>query len=105
MMVFANLKEKGKTDSFLFDSWDAYHAATFPPDVETACCFPLTIRGRTYRERQESLRNLAIDIQYEQSDADGLGLSYLESAELSDFFARNARRYGLLTEFRENAIC
>lgn len=87
--------------SNVFTSWSEYHAATFSPDCTVEAVHPLTITGKTYNERRENLRNLAIDIQ----SAEQGGISYYELAILQNFFERNARKYGLLTEFRENAIC
>lgn len=100
--IFAVLKSSIVPEtSFLFGSWDEYHRATFDPAIETAALHPLEIHGRTYRDRQSSLRELAIDI---QRDDQG-GLSWGELDTLTHFFERNARKLGLLSEFRENAIC
>ena len=60
------------------------------------------IHGKTYAEKQESLRQLAIDYQYRYSD--GWEPSYDEVYEWTDFFRTNGRRYGLIEEFIENAI-
>ena len=87
--------------SNVFTSAEEYHAATFSPDCIIEHINRLEIKGKTYSERREHLRNLAIDIQ----SANNGGLSYSEYAILADFFDRNAKKYGLLTEFRENAIC
>ena len=64
---------------------------------------PLTISGRTYNERKNDLRNKAID--YQNTWCDFCGFSYGELAIIQDFFETNGRRYGLLTDFKENAIC
>lgn len=87
--------------SNVFTSRDEYHAATFSPDCVIECVRTLQVKGRTYAERRDNLRDLAIDIR----NADNGGMSYGEWAILGDFFDKNARRYGLLNEFRENAIC
>lgn len=100
-MIFANLEQGGRTAARLFPGWPEYHAATFSPETTPAAVIPLEISGRTYRERQNSLRNLAIDVQH----ADDGGLSWGELAVLGAFFEEQGRRYGLLREFRENAIC
>ena len=100
--IFAVLRTETEPEtSFLFETWDEYHRATFDPEIETAALHPLAIHGRTYRDRQSSLRELAIDI---QRDDQG-GLSWGECQALGNFFERNARKLGLLSEFRENAIC
>lgn len=60
----------------------------------------LCVKGKTYADKKAFLRDLAI--QYSWFDCDGL--SYGELAEINAFFERNGKRYGLLEEFRENAI-
>lgn len=64
---------------------------------------PLTVSGRTYQERKNDLRNKAIE--YQNSCCDFCGFSYGELADIQAFFENNGRKYGLLNEFRENAIC
>lgn len=101
MMIFANLEENGEQTAYLFDGWDEFDTATFSPDITPKDIIPLVIHGRTYRERQNSLRELAIDIQR----ADDGGLPWSKYSKLDWFFRENGRRYGLMTEFRENCIC
>lgn len=62
----------------------------------------LKVKGNNYAERKAYLEDLAID--YSNNFA-SLSWSYSELAEIQDFFYKNAKRYGLLEEFRENAIC
>ena len=61
-----------------------------------------TLHGYGYKRKKESLYNLAIEWSNTVSE---LVLSCNELAEVSQFFERNGSTYGLLTEFRENAIC
>ena len=62
---------------------------------------PFEVNGRTYAERKDDLREKAIDWSYAGSVA---SWSYGELAEILEFFEKNGKRYGLLAEFRENAI-
>jgi len=64
---------------------------------------PLTVSGKTYLDRKNDLREKAIE--YQNSWYDFCGFSYGEIGDIQAFFENNGRRYGLLTEFRENAIC
>lgn len=80
----------------------AYHRDTWNPETEIITCFRLNVSGRNYQERKEDAREKAIDF---QSAAALVNLSYGELATLQDFFENAARRYGLIREFRENAIC
>jgi len=56
----------------------------------------------TYAERKERAREKAIDWQLNESNKP---MSWGEVAEWSNYFEKLGRRYGLLREFRENAIC
>ena len=58
--------------------------------------------NKTYQEKKEAARQEAIDWQYWASEQN---LSYGELADYAAHFERLGRRYGLLQEFRENAIC
>lgn len=64
---------------------------------------PLNVSGKTYQERKADLQDKAI------TWSNDLYLypcwSYGELADISEFFETNARRYGLLGEFKENCIC
>lgn len=101
--IFAVLKEQGseRSESWVFNNIREYHEATFSPDVEVLCARVLEVKGRTYDERKEYLRDLAIEIQH----ADDGGLSWMEVSMLEEFFRANGQRYGLLREFHENGIC
>ena len=55
-----------------------------------------------YRKRQEKLRIEAREWQTEFSER---SLSYAEIAKRQAYFCRLGRRFGLLREFHENAIC
>lgn len=69
------------------------------PDIEYEF-LPLKISGKTYAEKKESARQLAID--YQLTDCGGL--SWGELATISSYFETIGARYGLITEYRENAI-
>lgn len=55
----------------------------------------------TYKQMKEHARQIAIDWQLEAGEH---SISYGELAEAGDYFNRLGRRFGLLREFRENAI-
>lgn len=56
----------------------------------------------TYQQKKEQVRNEAIDWQDWLSENN---VSYEGLAIASDYFEKQGRRYGLLQELRENAIC
>ena len=62
---------------------------------------PTVKKRKTYEQRKEEARQEAIDWQYEAGER---SMSYGELAEAGEYFEKLGRRYGLLREFRENAI-
>lgn len=68
-----------------------------------ACYIPLVVSGRNYQERKADLEEKAKE--YQSSWYDFCGFSYGELAIIQDFFEKFGRRYGLLTDFKENCIC
>lgn len=53
-----------------------------------------------YQKRKAEVREEAIEYSYSDEE-----LSYEELADKQDYFRRLGKRYGLLREFKENAIC
>lgn len=87
------------TINIYFD-WAAFHKDMFNPE-STGEIIRFEVNGKTYAERKESVRNTAIEWSYADKD----GLSIAEFMVVEDWFYKNGKRYGLLGEFRENAIC
>ena len=75
---------------------------TFSPNCEDIETLDFTIKGKNYQERKGCLQDIAIEWSNHFSQ---YSWSYAELAEIGDFFCTNGKRYGLLKEFRENAIC
>lgn len=103
-MVFAKMRlSDGHTESMVCNraeyAWHVLHGA------KPLFYLPFQIDGKTYQERKECLRDLAIDYQSSNDGGTDIQLSYGELADASDFFERMGRKYGLLREFRENCIC
>ena len=105
-MLFAKIKTAdGHTESNLYWYWEALHADTFRPNSEVLFVLPFEIHGKSYRERKESLYNLAVDFQHNNDGGTDVTLSCGEIGYIRSFFEINGKKYGLLREFRENAIC
>lgn len=92
-------KIEGKQANLYFD-WGLWFSDTFSPNTEIITQILFKITGKTYQEKKENLRNLAIE--YQTSDTNGL--SWGEVASIENFFTINAKRYGLVKEFKENCI-
>ena len=100
-MFYAKLKQDGKETGVLYEDFQDYISDTFSPEVETVVIIPFTVHGSNYAERRENVRETAIDFQ--AADCGGLYMS--DYGLICDWFTKMGKRYGLLREFRENAIC
>lgn len=96
MMIYATINGNGR----IFDNYADLHTATFSPDIDITDIIEFKITGKSYAERRERCRELAIEFQH----AAAPGLYYSDVANVTAFLEKNARRYGLLTEFKENGI-
>lgn len=56
---------------------------------------------KTYKQRKDAAREAAIELQQKLSNDK---MSWQESAEICTALYRCGKRYGLLTEFRENGL-
>lgn len=104
-MIYAIIKDTiHKPTAFIYYSWEALHSDLFNPSAELCGVIEFKTHGKTYAERKENARDLAITFQGLDSEFSGAGLSQGEYATISDYFETVGKRYGLLEEFRENAI-
>jgi len=82
--------------------YDLWHKNTFSPKCKDIEILDFKIGGKTYQERKSNLVELAKEWQLFFS---GLAWSYSELYEIGNYFYENAKRYGLVKEFKENCIC
>lgn len=82
--------------------YEEWFKDTFSPNTEDITILDFTIRGKTYIERKGYAVELAKDWQYNFA---GLEWSYGELYEIENYFEKIGKRFGLLKEFKENAIC
>lgn len=85
-----------------FNGFRKWHKDTFSPTCENIEELHFHIRGKNYQERKANLEDLAKDWQLNFSQ---YSWSWGELAEICNWFYENGKRYGLLREFKENAIC
>ena len=104
-MFFASYTINGKDGGGVYfdhGGHELFSRETFSPDTIITHFINFHTSGKTYQDRKESVRNAAIDYQSAWSD---YCFSYSEIDVISDWFSRMGKKYGLLREFRENAIC
>lgn len=105
-MFLARYDNNGETEFYIYyknnGGYKQFFEDTFSPMLENIEVLDLKVKGNTYAERKDYLEQLAIDYQTRFAS---LCWSYGELAEIYSFFEKNGKRYGLLKEFKENAIC
>lgn len=105
MLYLAYKDKNGATTAGLYD-YEELHSALFSPSREQLCIIDLDrIHGKTYAEKKNYIRDTAHDFQTADSEISGGGLSMGEYITVQGFFEKYGKRFGLLREFRENAIC
>lgn len=101
-MIYLKTKDtnNGITQDNLYYCWGDVHRATFSPDIEALAVLEFKTHGKTYAERRENLRALAVDFSL---SCEG-GFSWGEEIQVVSWFEKNGKKYGLTREFRENGI-
>ncbi len=86
----------------IFDSLEQYKDFFSDYDLRSATpitTIPLKATGKTYREKQQSVRDVILDISSAQQDVNGEGLSWGEESMMYSWLLNMAKRYGLTKEF------
>lgn len=95
--------EDGTYGGGVYANWSEYFADTFNPQTnDVALISDTAVLTGSYQDKKNYIRERAIEYQY---SAGLIPLSYMELMIMGDYFEKMGRRYGLLTEFRENGIC
>lgn len=102
-MLYGIYDLNGERHCGFYDYKTWYHE-TFCPDVSIKLILDLTVHGKTYAERKEDVRCKALDFQDLFAMYD-VPMSWGECVTWSDYFTEQGKRFGLLSEFRENGIC
>ena len=105
-MFIGKYELEGKEYYAIYDNtiegWEEWHKDTFSPLCKNIEVLELKIGGKTYEERKYNLEELAKDWQLNFCQ---YSWSYYELMLVQGFFYDNAKRYGLVKVFHENAIC
>lgn len=89
------------TNDYQFRStFDTFNDLSFE-DVEI---LNFQIKGRNYKEKQNCLRDLAISFQEMISESCDIDITITEIATICEWLETRALDYGLVKEFKENAI-
>lgn len=96
-MFYANYIKNGKKVGHLFDSVVEFVREV---DADPIDIVDFKVSGRTYDEKKESARQLAIEFQY--AECGGMYMS--EYAEVTHFFRKIGKRFGLSAEFENEGV-
>ena len=95
---------KGERQCNIYNNWEEYYRDTFSPDCNKVFLLDMSkVKGKTYKEKKAYIEDQAID--YSNMMGEIHPISWSEIGVIDDFFERYGKRYGLLREFRGNAIC
>ena len=100
-MFFARFNINGQETAQLYDDWATYHHDTFNPETRFISLIDFHAHGNDYQSRKESVRTLAIDWSNEEKQ----DVDFCDQCDISNWFYKYGKRFGLLEEFRENLIC
>lgn len=103
-MILAVFEKGAEHFCNLYDNWEQYHKDTFSPECRDIVKIELgKAKGSSYEERKEYVRATAMI--YSNMRGQFYPLSWREAMLIGNWFEKYGRRYGLLKEFHENAIC
>lgn len=100
-MFYGSYVLNGEKHAAIYFSGEEWARDTFNPLCEEITVIPFETHGKSYADRRESVWNTAV----EWSNCEAWPLSWGEVQTVADWFYRMGKRYGLLTEFRENGLC
>lgn len=102
-MIFTILQniETKEIETNIFYTYKDFFTYTFKPAYLPLFTTDFSISGKNYNERKENAKNLAIDLQHNLCN---VSISYGELATIGYEMEKIAKKYGLVKEFKENAI-
>lgn len=101
-MFYGSYYLNGEKHAAIYFSSDLWHRDTFSPLCEDIVIIPFETHGKSFADRRESVRETAVEW---SNYGEAWPLTWNEINHISDWFYRMGKRYGLLTEFRENGLC
>lgn len=103
-MLYAHFYDGNGEEFVGLTDWNEYHNLTFSPDCKVLSLIDFVIHGKTYQERKNNLRELAIDFLIADSEASG-GLSYMEWGEIvHETCSRIRKGCSLLSGLKEGGL-
>lgn len=101
MLYGAWTDENGARHGGVYSGWGDFCRDTFSPLLVDLLAIEFKTHGKTYGERKESVREVAVLF---SNEFHNMPMTWGELAFMNAWFSAMGKRYGLLTEFRENGI-
>ena len=100
--MFYVVVKDGEVKSKLYHDWNEYYRDTLSLSVEVLGFTSYIVRGKTYDQKKECVRDIAKDTQILISHAQDI--SQEDLYEIKAWFEKMGRRFGLLKEFEKNGV-
>ena len=81
--------------------WGLFFSDTFPCNIHTDSIIELSVNGKTYAQKKASVSDKARIIQEMLGEC---SISYFELSEIQNWLLTVGKRYGLMEEFKDNAV-
>ena len=101
MFIGVFINQEKRIENYIYYSFEEWYKDTFSPVTEIKGVLEFKIEGKNYAERKASLQGIAMEWQARFAE---YAWSYGELAEIYSFLEKNAKKYGLIKEFKENCI-
>lgn len=102
LIAVMHFNETGDSRTAFYDSMDAYIRDTFSPEWGQDYLIEFKVRGRSYAEKKNHVRNLAVEMS--TLPLDTWDVPWFAEGDITEWFETMGRRYGLVREFTENGI-
>lgn len=103
-MFYGVYELDGKKHNRFYYEYESWYRDTWSPATRVLTTIDFHVHGDNYKERKADVEDKAmkyLDL-FETYD---VSVSWQEISIFNAYFAKQAKRYGLVTDFRENGIC
>lgn len=101
-MIYAIYKDRNDLKSDFMSNQEFIQKFLFSADATLIKFIDLSISEKDYTSRKNHVRDIAMNFQ--DLFIDGFNMSYGDLFRFSAYFEKQAKKYGLVHEFKENGI-
>lgn len=103
MFIGVSKNADGTMAGGIYNCPESWFSKTFSPELEVVEVISMKLSGSKYWQKQAALEEFIHSWFRTYSEYD-IGWSYGEIAIVDEFISKNARRYGLVQELRNNGF-